>query len=136
MASIQWRESYAIGIKQIDDQHKQLFDTVDKLFTACSQGKGKEEVGNALKFLEEYTKVHFRDEQQLHAQYNYPERFIHKEVHDNFLKTFTELQNEFNEKGAGVLFVSTVNKLFLDWLIKHIGSMDKAFAAFVKGQQK
>ena len=136
MASIQWRDSYAIGIKEIDDQHKQLFDAVDKLFAACSQGKGKEEVGNSLKFLEDYTKVHFTDEQQLHIKYNYPERINHKNIHDNFMKNFEELKREFNEKGAGVLFVSTVNKLFLDWLIKHIGSMDKAFAAFVKEQQK
>ncbi len=136
MAAIQWRESYAIGIKEIDDQHKQLFDAVDKLFSACSQGKGKEEVGNTLKFLEDYTKVHFSDEQQLHIKHNYPERINHKNIHENFLKNFEKLKDEFNEKGAGVLFVSTVNKLFLDWLIKHIGSMDKAFAAYVKEQQK
>lgn len=136
MAAIQWRDSYAIGIKEIDDQHKQLFDAVDKLFAACSQGKGKEEVGNTLKFLEDYTKVHFTDEQQLHIKHNYPERINHRNVHENFLKTFEQLKKDFEEKGAGVLFISTVNKLFLDWLIKHIGSMDKAFAAFVKEQQK
>ncbi len=136
MATIQWRESYAIGVKEIDDQHKQLFDAVDKLFSACSQGKGKEEVGNTLKFLEDYTRVHFADEQQLHIKSNYPERDNHRKIHENFLKTFESLKKDFEEKGAGVLFVSTVNKLFLDWLIKHIGSMDKAFAAFLKEQQK
>lgn len=133
--AIQWRESYAIGIKEIDDEHKQLFDAIDKLFTACSQGKGKEEVGNTLEFLEDYTKVHFSDEQQIHAKYNYPERLSHKAVHDNFLKTFTGLKKQFDEEGASVLFVSTVNKTVLDWLIKHIGSLDKAFAAFVKEQK-
>ncbi len=136
MAAIQWRDSYALGVKEIDDQHKQLFDAVDKLFSACSQGKGKEEVGNTLKFLEDYTRVHFADEQQIHIKHNYPERENHKKIHENFLMTFENLKKEFEEKGAGILFVSTVNKLFLDWLIKHIGSMDKAFATFLKEQQK
>ncbi len=134
--AIQWRESYAIGIKEIDDQHKQLFDAIDKLFTACSNGKGKEEVGNTLDFLEDYTKVHFNDEQQMHIKYNYPEKSNHRNVHENFLKTFGTLKKQFDEEGASVLFVSTVNKTVLDWLIKHIGSMDKAFATYVKGLQK
>lgn len=133
---IQWRESYAIGIKEIDDEHKQLFDAIDKLFSACSQGKGKEEVGNTLKFLEDYTKIHFTDEQEIHIKYNYPERISHRAVHDNFLKTFEGLKKQFDQEGASVLFISTVNKTVLDWLIKHIGSLDKAFAAYVKTQQK
>lgn len=134
--AIQWRDSYAIGIKEIDDQHKMLFDAIDKLFTACNQGKGKEEVGNTLKFLEDYTIVHFTDEQKLHAKHDYPERINHRNVHDNFLKTFKDLKKQFDAEGASVLFISTVNKTVLDWLIKHIGSMDKAFAAYVKEQKK
>ena len=134
--AIQWRDSYAIGIKEIDDQHKQLFDAIDKLFIACAEGKGKQEVGNTLLFLEDYTKVHFSDEQQLHIKYNYPERLAHKAVHENFLKHLVKLKQQFEEEGAGVLFVSTVNKTVLEWLIKHIGNLDKAFAAFVKQQEK
>jgi hemerythrin len=133
--AIQWRESYAIGITEIDDQHKKLFEAIDKLFTACGQGKGKEQVGSTLKFLEEYTIVHFTDEQKLHIKHNYPERIGHRKIHDDFLRTFEGLKKQFDEEGASVLFISTVNKTVLDWLIKHIGTMDKAFAAYVKGQQ-
>jgi diadenylate cyclase len=129
------RHRAAIGIKEIDDQHKELFDAIDKLFIACAQGKGKEEVGNTLLFLEDYTKVHFADEQKLHIKYNYPEKASHKVIHDNFLKHLAELKKQFEEGGAGVLFVSTVNKTVLDWLIQHIGNADKAFATFVKQQQ-
>ena len=134
--AIQWRESYAIGIEEIDEQHKQLFEAIDKLFAACTQGKGKEQVGDTLKFLEEYTVVHFTDEQKLHIKHNYPERISHRQVHDNFLKTFEGLKKQFDEEGASVLFVSTVNKTVLEWLIKHIGSLDKSFAAYVKSIQK
>jgi hemerythrin len=133
--AIRWRDSYAIGIKEIDDQHKQLFMAIDKLFTACAQGKGNEEVGNTLVFLEDYTKVHFDDEQKLHNKYNYPERTSHKDNHEKFLKDLSKLRAQFNEEGTGVLFISTVNKAVLDWLIHHIGNSDKAFATFVKQQK-
>jgi len=134
--AIQWRDSYAIGIKEIDDQHKKLFEAIDKLFIACSQGKGKEEVGNTLAFLEDYTKVHFADEQELHIKYNYPEKTSHKGIHETFLKSFDQLKKQFEEEGASVLFISTVNRTVVDWLIHHIGNLDKAFATFVKQQQK
>ncbi|MHB8062304.1 MAG: bacteriohemerythrin [Ruminiclostridium sp.] len=132
--AIQWRNSYAIGIKEIDDQHKKLFEAIDKLFTACAQGKGKEEVGNTLTFLEDYTKVHFSDEQKLHIKYDYPEKASHRDIHEKFLKNFSELKKQFEKEGAGVLFISTVNKTVLEWLIQHIGNSDKAFAAYVKQQ--
>jgi len=133
--AIQWRDSYSIGIREIDDEHKKLFEAIDKLFIACSQGKGKQEVGNTLLFLEDYTKVHFSDEEKLHIKYNYPERVYHKNVHDNFLKQLVALKQQFEDEGAGVLFVSTVNKTVLDWLIQHIGNMDKAFAAYLNQQK-
>ncbi len=132
--AIEWRESFAIGIKEIDEQHKKLFEAVDKLFTACSQGKGKEEVGNTLLFLEEYTKVHFADEQKLHIRHNYPEKNSHKDAHDKFLVVLSDLKKQFEEKGADVVFISTINKTVLNWLLQHIGNSDKAFATFVKAK--
>lgn len=134
--AIQWRDSYAIGIKEIDDEHIKLFEAIDKLFTACSLGKGKEEVGNTIKFLEDYTIVHFTDEQQLHIKYNYPERNSHRNIHETFLKNFDKLKKQFDEEGASVLFISTVNRTVVDWLIHHIGNLDKAFATFVKQHHK
>ncbi len=131
--AIKWRDSLAIGITELDDQHKKLFEAIDKLFTACIQGKGKEEVVNTIKFLEDYTIVHFTDEQEMHKKYNYPERDAHRKIHDNFLKNFEKLKEQFEQEGASPLFISTINKQVVDWLIQHIGKADKAFAAFVKG---
>jgi hemerythrin len=130
--AIQWRESLAIGVKEIDDQHKKLFEAIDKLFIACSQGKGKEEVGNTIKFLEDYTIVHFTSEQEMHKKYNYPEREAHKKIHEKFLQSFTELKEHFEREGASVLFIQRVNRQVVDWLVHHIGNQDKAFSSYAK----
>ena len=132
--AIQWRESLAIGIKEIDDEHKELFAAIDKLFTACQQGKGKTEVENTIKFLEDYTVKHFTAEQKLHIKHDYPHRVAHREIHDRFLENFKALKKQFDEQGASILFISTINKTVVDWLVKHIGSADKAFAAHVNGK--
>lgn len=132
--AIKWRESLAIGISEIDEQHKKLFEAIDRLFTACTQGKGKLEVVNTIKFLEDYTIVHFTDEQELHKKYNYPEKDAHRKVHENFLASFAKLKEQFEQEGASPFFISTVNKQVVDWLIQHIGKADKAFAVFVNGR--
>ena len=52
--AIKWSPEYAIDVEIIDNQHKELFNAVNNLLEACSQGKGKEEAGKILQFLENY----------------------------------------------------------------------------------
>ena len=52
--AIEWSDTYATGIEQIDNQHKELFKAVDRLLSACNGGKGKEEVGKLMDFLKDY----------------------------------------------------------------------------------
>lgn len=133
--AIQWRESLAIGIDEIDNQHKQLFEAIDKLFTACSQGKGRQEVSNTIDFLEDYTIKHFTDEENHHIRSSYPERVAHKQIHDKFLKNFQNLKQQFENEGPSIIFVSTINKTVVDWLINHIGQADKAFGEYMKNKK-
>ena len=51
--AIEWTKDLETGVALIDEQHKELFDRVNKLLAASSQGRGKEEVGSLLGFLEE-----------------------------------------------------------------------------------
>ena len=37
---IAWRESLAIGVPEIDRQHKELLSRFDSLLKACEAGKG------------------------------------------------------------------------------------------------
>ena len=41
--SIEWSNSLATGVTEIDDQHREIFNRVNRLSEACSEGKGKEE---------------------------------------------------------------------------------------------
>ncbi|MCX7923752.1 MAG: bacteriohemerythrin [Clostridia bacterium] len=132
---VQWKDSLAIGVGEIDNQHKQLFEAVDKLFTACTERKGKEEVGNTVKFLEDYVVTHFNDEEKIMQNCDYPQYDAHKQQHEQFIKDFSELKNRFEEEGPTVYFVSNINRTVVDWLIKHIGSSDKALGAFLKAKQ-
>lgn len=132
---IQWRQSYDIGLKEVDDQHKELFDKINNLLDACSNNKGKEEVKSTIDFLGDYVLTHFKSEEKLQEKYGYPEYKAHKAVHDQFVKEFADLRKRFDDEGPTLQFVAMVNRVVVDWLIKHIGNVDKAFGTFIKDKK-
>ena len=60
------------GNALIDSEHRQLFDMVNKLQEACAQGKGRAQIESSVKFLMDYVKKHFNDEDNLQKKYKYP----------------------------------------------------------------
>lgn len=132
--AIEWRVSYEIGIKEIDLQHKALFDKINDLLEACNSKKGKEEVINTINFLGDYVVTHFSDEEKLQRENGYPEYNNHKAAHDRFVKEYENLKARFEQEGVSLNFVISVNRVVVDWLIKHIGSADRAFGDFIKAK--
>ncbi|MBI3397998.1 MAG: hemerythrin family protein [Deltaproteobacteria bacterium] len=130
--AIEWIEDLSVGVNEIDNQHKELFKRINNLLDACTQGKGKEEVGSVIKFLEDYIITHFNAEEAIQKKNGYPDYETHKGLHDEFRKNFSELKNRFETKGAGLYLVLLTNRTIVDWLINHIGKMDKAIGAFLK----
>ncbi|MFZ5985604.1 MAG: bacteriohemerythrin [Bacillota bacterium] len=130
--SIQWRQSYEIGLEEIDKQHRELFKKINDLLDACNDNKGREEVNNTIRFLGDYVVTHFNAEEKLQEKYSYPEYKSHKASHDQFVKDFGDLKRRLEDEGPTLQFVALVNRVVVDWLIKHIGNSDKAFGAFLK----
>ena len=120
------------GNALIDSQHKQLIETVNSLYDACSKGKGREEINKVLDFMASYVAKHFADEERLQAQYNYPEQLRHKQYHDDFRKTVTEWEKKLKADGATITLFMEVNSIIGGWLLNHIKSQDKKVAEHIK----
>ena len=123
-----WKDQYATGNTQIDEQHKQLFKAVNDLITACSSGQGRNKLDPTIHFLLDYTTKHFADEEKLQQKYQYPDYINHKKLHENFKKTALELTKQLQEEGASIVLVGKVNSVIGNWLINHIQEEDKKVA--------
>ncbi len=77
---IKWDDAYSLGIKNIDDQHKKLFDIVDKIFSLQESKDVKGNIRTILHELFEYIKVHFKDEEEFMKSINYPDLAYHIEL--------------------------------------------------------
>lgn len=128
---IEWTEELSTGIDEIDNQHKELFKRINSLLDACRQGRGKDEVGRVMRFMEDYVKMHFSTEEKLMAELNYPAYAGHKGQHLEFMNNFNALKRRFNAEGPRVHIVIDMNRMLVDWLLEHIKKLDKSLARFM-----
>lgn len=132
--NMQWTGDLATGVAEIDNQHKEIFNRFDRLFNACSEGKGKEEVLRLLLFLQDYVKEHFSAEERLQLREAYPEFSEHKAQHAGFITEVERLARELAAEGATLPLVIKANKTLTSWLIQHISKTDMAFAEYLRSQ--
>lgn len=129
--AIVWTPNLAVGIENIDQQHKTLFDKADQLFEAGKNNRAKEYIAEMLEFLDSYTKLHFRDEEAYMRSINYPEYDHQKKMHDGFIAALGRLKKEYAESGGNILVILNANQMVVDWLLNHISIEDKKIGAFV-----
>ncbi|OEG00006.1 hemerythrin [Vulcanibacillus modesticaldus] len=132
--ALKWREDLAVGINKIDQQHKELFERTDQLLNACNLGKGREEVAKLIDFLLEYVVTHFKDEEQYQKKYGYPDYDNHKMLHDKFIDEVKNLKNKLDSEGSSIGLVIEINRKVIDWLVNHIGKVDRQLATFLKSK--
>ena len=132
MALLNWSDSYSVGVKDIDLQHKKLIDLINSLHDGMKQGKGKEILGTVLNELANYTVYHFGFEEKLFEKYGYPETIVHKRQHADLVGQVKKLVESYNN-GGSVLSMDLMNFL-KDWLTQHIAGSDKKYTAFFNGK--
>lgn len=130
--AIQWTKDLATGSAKIDMQHQMIFDRINGMLNACSQGKGRGEVKEVLAFLEEYVMTHFSTEEQLMKQYGYAGYANHRALHLEFTRQLTELKKKVEKEGIGVHTVIATNQLVVSWFVHHIRKVDTQLGSFLK----
>ena len=117
-------------VGNVDQQHRKLFDLVNELNSAVVNGKGSEQMVKAFDGLLEYTGTHFRDEEAMLRKANYADFDAHVKLHHAFEAKVTQARNDF-ASGRGMV-ASEIIRFLTDWLILHIGNVDKKYIPAVK----
>ena len=120
------------GNQLIDSEHRQLFDAINALLDACSQGAGRTKINQTVQFLNSYVSKHFRDEVQLHLQSKYPGYNAHHTFLEGYKRELAAAANQIGAEGPSVKSLHTLNTL-VGTLITHIRTEDKRVARHVKG---
>jgi len=125
MVLFTWEDKYSVHVNLMDNQHKRLFDLINQLHTAMSEGKGNTVLADILKGLKEYTDLHFTEEERLMEKFGYTGLSGQKIEHKMFIEKIKGYEKELSEKKIGLSI--NVMQFLRDWLINHIQSVDSGY---------
>jgi hemerythrin len=122
-----WTERYSVNVKILDDHHKKLFALLDQLHQALLERRGREVIGEVIDELLDYTRYHFTEEEKKMETAKCSGIAAQKKAHQDFVK---ELKNykEKLDNGMGAFITTNVMKTLNDWLVNHIGRLDKLYS--------
>ena len=125
---IVWNDQNSLGIPIIDEQHRGIVSTINSLHYFVKQGQGDEALTPTLSILEQYTKIHFRIEESLMINANYPGFDEHVLLHkDLWKKTIAIAQESKLSKDA-----DAVLNFLKTWWLGHINGEDRKYGPVVK----
>jgi len=128
--SIEWSSSLATGLEWQDRHHKELFKRINRLLEAMTLGYGKDELVKVFDFLDDYFVFHFEAEEQAMSKFGYPGIIPHLAEHTGFIERVAKLREEC-QKGPSTTLAIRTQREVVDWLINHIGGIDKTLGAFL-----
>ena len=128
MPFIEWDEKFSVNVKEIDDQHKGLFQIINDLNDAVSAGKAQDSIEATVHKMIEYAKVHFRTEEKYMIKYNYKDYAEHKVEHDKFSLKVLEMNSRL--KAEVYVMSSEITRFLKDWLTNHILVTDKKYGPY------
>jgi len=123
----QFTEDLVTGNSIIDSEHKTLIKAADDVMQDISNGKGKDSVQKTVLFLSEYTVTHFKHEEELQEQSQYPDIIAHKAWHKKFISDLKETAEKLLKDGATSLIVIELTRR-ISFLLNHIRTEDKKLA--------
>lgn len=120
-----WKDEYSVNVKEIDDQHKQLFAIVNNLINVVDTIPDEEIIRGLVSDLIAYKKAHFATEEKYFEEFHFEGKIDHQAAHTNFDQNVNKLQEQY-QNDATRLARELIDYLE-DWFIGHIIYTDHAY---------
>lgn len=121
---IQWSEKYSTGVVEIDNQHKEIINQLNRLHEAITSGLGKDVIMDILEFTQEYAASHFAFEESCMDKYQCPVAKQNKDAHQKFIQRFKEIEEALLIQDVEVITVLEIYRELRDWITSHILKID------------
>ncbi|NJD36087.1 MAG: bacteriohemerythrin [Betaproteobacteria bacterium] len=128
MHIIAWSSDFALGIDEIDEQHKALVGMINALDASTHDDTGAQTLRRLLGELNDYVRDHFAFEERLMAGGRCSQELVtrHMGEHAYFRSVLKDLTADF-EHGRRNITVTLIEYL-VHWLLHHIVVVDRAMA--------
>jgi len=124
---IRWKEEYKLGVTQIDEQHKKLFEICGRAYDLLKNDLYLDKYDKIIEILEElkdYTVYHFKFEEEYMKSIGYKKLLSHKVFHDDLIEKINNInlkEIDLNQNKAIVEILDFI----VNWIDSHILNGDK-----------
>lgn len=122
---IRWNDSYSIGLKIIDTQHKRWIEFINILYREYKLKAKKEDILEHMAKLLDYADYHFGFEEKYMEDFKCDALCGHKDVHADFVGRIIKLRDRYvnGEEDAVYKLIVLLN----NWTLSHIQNDDKKY---------
>ncbi len=121
---LQWNSMYETGVREVDNQHKKLFDMINAFDKSIREKKAESTIHETLSFLGDYVKTHFNFEEKCMEEMKCPVAAKNVQAHTSFLQTYSQFAERFRTEGYSDELAKELHKTAEAWLVKHICGVD------------
>ncbi|NPA45568.1 MAG: hypothetical protein GXO49_08540 [Chlorobi bacterium] len=119
MRYVNWKKTYEIGIKEIDEQHKKIFEIVNEFFVELFSETYENESSNILMILEklkDYCKFHFDFETNMYSKDIITEYFSKEYV---LIEKIDKILISKN-KHINIVSLYSFAEYLRQWVVRHV----------------
>jgi len=128
-----WSDDFASNDTTVDSQHKYLFQIINDFAGKSVEDVAEEDIILFLDRLHEYCDFHFKEEEQLMIDNNYPLIEHHAKLHKELTQTVKRTREQLKNREICVQYDAIIN-FCLQWLNNHIAQEDLIFVNFAKNR--
>jgi hemerythrin len=126
-----WKPEYALGDKDIDDQHHYFVGLINKFYSQFSQSRDTTYQDALIEELNAYARFHFISEENMMMRHAYPDYVRHKAHHRELLdqlgakelRLALERTEQRKEEVVGYL---------IEWFLNHTNREDRQFTEYLQ----
>jgi hemerythrin-like metal-binding protein len=121
MTFVEWTSDLSVGVKEIDDQHKKLFELTNEAYEKKGEKKGINEIFNGLM---EYIRVHFTTEEDFFTKCGYDKAEEHIQEHLQFIEDVLDFKKRFDDDDD---IIDEFLNFLKEWWVHHLKVVDHQY---------
>ena len=121
-----WSAKLALGVPQVDEDHRLFIDILNELWAATVCGLPGEQVAGTARHLVAYAIRHFSAEERFFREVGYPGYAEHRQQHVWYVGRLRAAASGPRDSAAEAL------GFMRDWLFGHIAGADRRYVAWTQ----
>lgn len=122
-----WKNEYSIGVDIIDKQHEHLFDIGNQAYELLKNELRLDKYDEIIQILEDllqYTRFHFKTEENYMMTINSPQLPSQKIEHANFIKKISDIDFRKLDENPNK-YLDEILAFIFSWIFNHVLHKDK-----------